>query len=71
MNSKTQWPIIDVPHPHGMFMLGTTTLYLCHMPMFMKEDDYYQLTLQVHLDAASMDARPGDAMGVGGRPLLS
>ncbi|MBI5257910.1 MAG: hypothetical protein HY855_15500 [Burkholderiales bacterium] len=57
MNSTaatTAWPIVDTPNTHGMFMLGTSTLYLCHMPMFTKEDHHYQLTLQVSLDAASM-----------------
>jgi hypothetical protein len=46
-------PIVDTPNSHGMFMLGTTTLYLCHMPMFNKEDHRYQVTLKAHLDPAS------------------
>ncbi len=54
MNDPTPWPIVDTPNTHGMFMLGTTTLYLCHMPMFCKEDHHYQLTLQVSLDPTSM-----------------
>lgn len=68
MNSETPWPIIDVPHPHGMFMLGTTTLYLCHMPMFTSENHYYQLTLQVHLDAASMAVYLADKARNPGQP---
>ena len=60
MNAPTPWPIIDTPNTHGMFMLGTTTLYLCHMPMFCKEDHHYQLTLQVSLDPASMQAYLAD-----------
>jgi hypothetical protein len=54
MNDPTPWPIIDTPNTHGMFMLGTTTVYLSHMPMFCKEDHHYQMTLQVSLDADSM-----------------
>jgi hypothetical protein len=56
----TASPIIDTPNSHGMFMLGTTTLYLCHMPMFNMEDHRYQLTLQAHLDPASMAAYLAD-----------
>ncbi|TDV39151.1 hypothetical protein C7405_101268 [Paraburkholderia caballeronis] len=48
------WTIRDTPNTHGMFMLGTTTLYLCHMPMFGVEDHHYQMTLQVRLDPESM-----------------
>jgi len=47
-------PIVDTANTHGMFIVGTTTLYLCHMPMFMKEDHRYQVTLEAHLDPASM-----------------
>ena len=54
MTNSDPWPIIDQPKGHGMFMLGTTTLYLCHMPMFTMEPHHYQCTLQAHLDAASM-----------------
>lgn len=60
MNSSTPWPIVDAPNSHGMFMLGTTTLYLCHMPMFGKEDHHYQVTLQATLDPASMSAYLAD-----------
>lgn len=62
------WPVVDTPNTHGMFMLGTSTLYLSHMPMFTKQDHYYQLTLQARLDPASMTtyltdkgAHPGQA----------
>ncbi len=54
MTAQSSWPIADTPNTHGMFMLGTTTLFLCHMPMFGKEDHFYQLTLQASLDSASM-----------------
>jgi hypothetical protein len=54
MNDTPQ-PIIDTPNQHGMFMLGTTSLYLCHMPMFTKEDHCYQVTLNAHLDQTSSD----------------
>ncbi|ATC23556.1 hypothetical protein EIB18_02985 [Caulobacter vibrioides] len=63
MNAPTPWPIVDTPNTHGMFMLGTTTLYLCHMPMFCKEDHHYQMTLQVSLDAASMATYLADKAG--------
>jgi hypothetical protein len=53
MDTTGPSPIIDTPNSHGMFMLGTTTLYLCHMPMFTKQDHRYQVTLQAHLDPAS------------------
>jgi hypothetical protein len=36
--TQTRWPIKDTPNNHDMFMLGTKTLYLCHMPMFMKKN---------------------------------
>ncbi|VWC67594.1 hypothetical protein BLA18110_01723 [Burkholderia lata] len=54
------WPIKDTPNTHGMFMLGTTTLYLCHMPMFDKEDHLYQMTLQIRLDPTSMSTYLAD-----------
>lgn len=54
MHAHTPGQIIDTPNSHGMFMLGTTSLYLCHMPMFTKEDHRYQVTLKAHLDPASM-----------------
>lgn len=60
MNANATWPIVDTPNSHGMFMLGTTTLYLCHMPMFMKEDHHYQITLQASLDPASMSTYLSD-----------
>jgi hypothetical protein len=45
--------IADKPNTHGMFMLGTSTLYLSHMPMFHKADHQYQVILRAHLDAAA------------------
>lgn len=54
MTAQSAWPVADTPNTHGMFMLGTTTLFLCHMPMFGKEDHFYQLTLQARLDSGSM-----------------
>jgi hypothetical protein len=60
MNDPNPLAIIDTPNTHGMFMLGTTTLYLCHMPMFTKEDHYYQVTLQARLDPTSMKAYLAD-----------
>jgi hypothetical protein len=68
MNDPTPWPIIDTPNTHGMFMLGTMTLYLCHMPMFCKEDHHYQMTLQVSLDADSMAAYLADKAQNPGAP---
>lgn len=60
MNDQNLLQIIDTPNTHGMFMLGTSTLYLCHMPMFIKEDHYYQVTLQARLDPASMEVYLAD-----------
>ncbi|CTP84985.1 hypothetical protein [Xanthomonas graminis] len=54
------WPIVDTPNTHGMFMLGTTTVYLSHMPMFGKQDHHYQLTLQIGLDADATQAYLAD-----------
>lgn len=45
--------IVDTPSQHGMFMLGRTHLFLCHMPMFTMEDHSYQLILRADLDPAS------------------
>ena len=50
MSSQQTSRIIDTPNAHGMFMLGTSTLYLCHMPMFPMQDHRYQVTLKAHLD---------------------
>lgn len=66
--SQDQSSIIDTPNSHGMFMLGTTTLYLCHMPMFMKEDHRYQLTLRAHLDQPSTEAYLADKAKNPGKP---
>jgi hypothetical protein len=41
-------------------MLGTTTVYLSHMPMFGKQDHHYQLTLQIGLDADATQAYLAD-----------
>jgi hypothetical protein len=60
MMDAIPWPIVDTPNSHGMFMLGTSTLYLSHMPMFTKQDHYYQLTLQARLDKASMQTYLAD-----------
>jgi hypothetical protein len=45
--------LADKPNTHGMFMLGASTLYLAHMPMFHKADHQYQVILRAHLDAAA------------------
>jgi hypothetical protein len=55
MTSQTPSQIIDTPNQHNMFMLGTKSIYLCHMPMFTMEDHRYQLTLKAHLDPASTE----------------
>ncbi|NTZ83332.1 hypothetical protein FCJ61_10065 [Burkholderia metallica] len=67
-DDATSWPIKDTPNTHGMFMLGTTTLYLCHMPMFGMEDHLYQMTLQARLDPASMAAYLADKARHPGAP---
>jgi hypothetical protein len=53
MSGQQPFPIIDTPNSHGMFMLGTATLYLCHMPMFTMQDHRYQVILRAHLDESS------------------
>jgi hypothetical protein len=53
MASQQTSKIMDMPNSHGMFMLGTSTLYLCHMPMFPMQDHRYQVTLRAHLDENS------------------
>jgi hypothetical protein len=52
--------LADKPNTHGMFMLGTGTLYLCHMPMFTKADHMYQVILRAHLDPATARAYLAD-----------
>jgi hypothetical protein len=47
-------PIIDEPGQHGMFMLGSETLFLCHMPMFTAEKHMYQVILRASLPPAIM-----------------
>lgn len=35
----------DAPGNHGMFMVGSQTLFLVHMPMFTTEKHMYQIVL--------------------------
>lgn len=44
----------DAPGNHGMFMIGSDTLYLVHMPMLTHEKHMYQLVLEVRLPASVM-----------------
>ncbi len=60
--------IIDTPNSHNMFMLGTTTLYLSHMPMFTKEDHRYQVTLRASLDRSAMETYLADKAKNPGKP---
>lgn len=39
----------DAPGNHGMFMIGSETLYLVHMPMLTHEKHMYQVVLRVRL----------------------
>lgn len=41
--------IRDMPNQHNMFILGETSIFVAHMPMFSKEDHRYQLILRVSL----------------------
>jgi hypothetical protein len=50
----TASPIIDQPGFHGMFMFGTDTLFLSHMPMFTMERHMYQVVLRATLPADIM-----------------
>ncbi|NNA66024.1 hypothetical protein [Pseudomonas gessardii] len=44
----------DAPGNHGMFMVGSQTLFLVHMPMFTTEKHRYQIVLQASLPADVM-----------------
>jgi hypothetical protein len=46
----------DAPGNHGMFMVGTETLFLLHMPMFTQEKHMYEVILRAHLPADAMAA---------------
>lgn len=48
-------PQADTPGNHGMFMLGTNTLFLTHMPMLTNEQHMYQVVLRASLPSAAMD----------------
>lgn len=54
MSKRQKQQIVDTPNTHGMFMLGTGNLYLCHMPMFDVEDHRYQLILRARLNRAAL-----------------
>lgn len=44
----------DAPGNHGMFMIGSDTLYLVHMPMLTHEKHMYQVVLRVMLPVKVM-----------------
>jgi hypothetical protein len=44
----------DAPGNHGMFMVGTNTLFLTHMPMFTDEKHMYQVVLRARLSEPAM-----------------
>ncbi|PJR12762.1 hypothetical protein [Sinorhizobium meliloti] len=44
----------DAPGNHGMFMVGTETLFLLHMPMFTQEKHMYEVILRAHLPEDAM-----------------
>lgn len=44
----------DAPGNHGMFMVGSQTLFMVHMPMFTTEKHMYQIVLQASLPADVM-----------------
>lgn len=44
----------DAPGNHGMFMVGSETLFLLHMPMFTQEKHMYQMVLRAHLTDDAM-----------------
>lgn len=45
----------DAPSTHGMLLVGKSTLYLSHLPMFHSPHDY-QVILEAQLDTASQAA---------------
>lgn len=48
--------IANTPDQHGFIMAGTSTVYICHLPMFNMQNHMYQVTLQVQI--------PPDALSV-------
>src|SRR6476620_6632168 len=44
----------DMPAMHGMFMFGTDTVFLSHMPMFTMASHMYQVVLRVTLSPDAM-----------------
>lgn len=44
----------DAPGNHGMFMIGSETLYLVHMPMLTSEKHMYQVVLRARLSSQAM-----------------
>lgn len=46
--------IRNVPHQHAFVMLGTKTLFLCHLTMFKMEEHMYQLVMRARLSDDAM-----------------
>lgn len=47
--------IINTPDQHAFVMLGTNTLFLCHLTMYGMEEHMYQFVIQARLPAAAME----------------
>jgi hypothetical protein len=47
-------PDTETPASHGMFMFGTDTVFLSHMPMFTMANHMYQVVLRVSLPPDAM-----------------
>ncbi len=46
--------IVGTPDLHGFVMVGSQTLFLCHLPMFFMENHKYQVILKVNLPDYAM-----------------
>ena len=53
--SAMPMPQRETPAVHGMFMFGSDTVFLSHMPMFAMANHQYQVVLQVTLPPDAMN----------------
>jgi hypothetical protein len=65
--------IANMPHQHAFVMLGTKTLFLCHLTMYGWEEHMYQLVVQATLPDWAMTEyaaarKPDDSYFLGNSP---
>jgi len=53
-NHSHEDPIVDAADRHAFVVLGTQTIFLCHLTMFHMEDHMYQLVLRVRFSDYGM-----------------